>query len=136
MINKIIKAALLIFLSFTLFGCATEAKYVAQQKSWVNKSVVQYEKKFGYPNRVINVSPNPDIETYVYVMMAVDPTTPMYSNGNRGGFNPMETLEMAQGNPQFVQLGALKCTTWVSFNKKTKIISNITFRGNYCATDE
>ena len=88
MINKTIKTSILIFLSFVLFGCATEAKYVAQQKSWVNKSVVQYEKEFGYPDSVVNVSPNPDIETYVYVMMAVDPTTSMYSNGGQRWLQP------------------------------------------------
>ncbi|MDE4974388.1 hypothetical protein NAI33_12570, partial [Francisella tularensis subsp. holarctica] len=46
----------------------------------------------------------------------------------------MISLIMANRNPSFVQFGALMCSTCVSIDKNTKIIKNITFSGNYCAT--
>lgn len=128
MLKRYFRLTLLILIISTLYACATRGKYVEQQKSWINKNVTEYTQQFGYPNSVINVSQNPNIETYVYVMMAVNPE----SNAEAG--SSLNSLMMANRDPEFTQFGALKCTTWVSFNKKTKIITNITFRGNYCAT--
>lgn len=126
--RNFIKIIIITCLALTLFSCATRQKYIDQQKAWIGKDIQGYIKEFGMPNNVIQVSPDPNIETYVYVRTAVNPNSPML----RG--NPVNTLMVANSNPQFVQLGALKCTTWVSLNKNTKIIKNITFRGNYCAT--
>lgn len=117
----------LIVLALALFSCATKQKYIEQQKAWIGKNIYSYTKKFGMPNDVIQVSPDPNIETYVYVRKAVNPNTPAFAG------NPMNSLIMANRNPHFVQFGALMCTTWVSYNKSTKLIINITFRGNYCA---
>lgn len=126
--RNFIKIITLTCLALTLFSCATRQKYIDQQKAWIGKSIQGYIEEFGMPENVINVSPDPEIETYVYVRTAVNPNTPAMAG------NPMNSLIMANRNPRFVQFGALKCTTWVSINKETKIIKNITFRGNYCAT--
>ncbi|QLE78387.1 hypothetical protein FLM55_00990 [Francisella sp. Scap27] len=126
--NNFLKIFVFSILIFSLFSCATRQKYVEQQKAWIGQSFTDYMKEFGYPNSSMDVSPSPDVKTYVYQRTAVNPNTPML----RG--NPVQTLMVAQNNPQFVQLGALKCTTWVSVNEKTQIIKNITFRGNYCVT--
>lgn len=126
--KQLLKVFIFSLLALTLFSCATRQKYISQQKAWIGQSFNDYIKEFGYPNSSMDVSPGPGIKTYVYQKTAVNPNTPML----RG--NPVNTLMVANSNPQFVQLGALKCTTWVSVKEKTKIIKNITFRGNYCVT--
>lgn len=85
-------------------------------------------QEFGMSQNVIQVSTDPNIETCVYIRKAVNPNTPAYAG------NPMNSLIMANRNPRFGQFGALMCTTLVSIDKNTKIIKNITFRGNYCVT--
>ncbi|MBK2106478.1 hypothetical protein [Francisella philomiragia] len=127
MIKDFFKIVVLITLASALFSCATKQKYIDQQKAWIGKNIYAYTQEFGMPNNVIQVSPDPNIETYVYVRKAVNPNTPAYAG------SPMNSLIMANRNPHFVQFGALMCTTWVSYNKNTKLIINITFRGNYCA---
>lgn len=126
--NRFTKIALLICLGVFLFSCATRQNYIDQQKAWIGKNIQGYIKEFGYPDNVIQVTPDPNIETYVYVRKTINPNTPAFAG------NPMNSLIMANTNPRFVQFGALMCTTWVSLDKNTKIIKNITFRGNYCAT--
>lgn len=106
MTKRLFKIFFLTCLIATLFSCATRQKYIDQQKAWIGKNV----------------------ETYVYVKKAIN------AGSMQQAGNPMNSLIMANRNPQFVQFGALMCTTWVSVNKDTKIIKNITFRGNYCAT--
>ncbi|MGQ4002300.1 hypothetical protein QIW49_05320 [Francisellaceae bacterium CB300] len=126
MTKNIFKIIVLSLVTFTLFSCATRQKYIDQQKAWIGQSVDSYIKEFGYPDNIIDVSPDPNIKTYVYTKTAVNPN----SRGLAG--SPMNSLVMANRNPNMVQFGALKCTTWVSVNNQTKIIKNITFRGNYC----
>ncbi|MED7788984.1 hypothetical protein [Francisella sp. 19X1-34] len=127
MTKKFFKIIFLTCLIATLFSCATRQKYIDQQKAWIGKSINGYIKEFGYPQNVIQVVPNPDIETYVYIRKAIN------AGSIQQAGNPMNSLIMANRDPRFVQFGALMCTTWVSVNKDTKIIKNITFRGNYCA---
>ncbi|APC91374.1 MULTISPECIES: hypothetical protein [Francisella] len=122
------KIIILTCLVAMLFSCATRQKYIDQQKAWIGKSIDAYMQEFGMPQNVIQVSPNPNIETYVYIHKAINPETQAYAG------NPMNSLIMANRDPNFVQFGALMCTTWVSIDKNTKVIKNITFRGNYCAT--
>ncbi|ALB01828.1 hypothetical protein ACH24_03920 [Francisella persica ATCC VR-331] len=124
------KIIILTCLVTMLFSCATRQKYIDQQKAWIGKSIDAYIQEFRMPQNVIQVSPDSNIETYVYIRKAVNPNTPAYAG------NPINSLVMANRNPRFVQFGALMCTTWVSIDKNTKIIKNITFRGNYCATSK
>ncbi|ABI82685.1 hypothetical protein FM755_07130 [Francisella tularensis] len=126
--RDLLKITILACLITLLFSCATRQKYIDQQKAWIGKSIDGYMQEFGMPQNVIQVSPNPNIVIYVYIRKAINPNTPAYAG------NPMNSLIMANRNPNFVQFGALMCTTWVSIDKNTKIIKNITFRGNYCAT--
>ncbi|KEI35953.1 hypothetical protein [Allofrancisella frigidaquae] len=128
MFKHTFKITLLLLFIISLFSCATRQKYIDQQKAWIGKNIDQYMKVFGYPENVISVAPNPNIQTYVYIRTAVNPETPALAG------SAVNSLVMANRDPQFVQFGALKCTTWVSIDKNTKIIKNITFRGNYCAT--
>ena len=127
-IKRRLIVVLIITLLFSLSACATKKKYINQQKEWIGKKIQFYVEKFGYPNNIIQISKNSNIETYVYISTAINPGTIQQAG------NPINSLIMANKNPQFVQFGALTCTTWVSINKKTKIIKNITFRGNYCVT--
>ena len=126
--KNIFRIIILFLVATTLFSCATRQKYIDQQKVWIGQSVNEYIKKFGYPDNIIDVSPDPNIKTYVYTRTAVDPN----SKGLAG--SPMNSLIMADRDPNMVQFGALKCTTWVSINSQSKIIKNITFRGNYCVS--
>ena len=123
-----VKVIALLCLVISLYSCATRQKYVNQQQSWIGKTITNYVKAFGYPNNTILVDDNPNIETYIYTKTAVDPHTSAFKG------SALHRLIVAKSNPQYVQLGALKCTTWVSFNKNTKVIKNITFRGNHCVT--
>ena len=101
------KRSILTCLVAMLFSCATRQKYIDQQKAWIGKSIDAYMQEFGMSQNVIQVSPDPNIETYVYIRKAFNPNTPAYAS------NPMNSLIMANRNPRFVQFGALMCTTWV-----------------------
>ena len=103
-----------------------DKKYIDQQKAWIGQSVNDYIKEFGYPDNILDVSPDANIKTYVYTRTAVNPNTGALAN------SPVNSLVMANRNPNMVQFGALKCTTWVSVDDQSKIIKNITFRGNHC----
>lgn len=126
MTKNILKIIVLSLLAITLFSCATRQKYIDQQKAWIGQSVNEYIKEFGYPDSIIDVSPDPNIKTYVYTKTAVNPNSRALADSS------MNSLIMANRNPKMVQFGALKCTTWVSVYDQTKVIKNITFRGNYC----
>jgi len=124
--KNIFRIIILSLVAMTLFSCATRQKYIDQQKAWIGQSINGYIKEFGYPDNIIDVSPDPNIKTYVYTRTAVNPNTRALAG------SPMNSLMMANRNPNMVQFGALKCTTWVSVNNQSKIIKNVTFRGNYC----
>ncbi len=124
--KNIFRIIILSLVAMILFSCATHQKYIDQQKAWIGQGVDIYVKEFGYPENIIDVSLDPNIKTYVYARTAVNPNT----RGLSG--SPVNSLVMANRNPNMVQFGALKCTTWVSVDNQTKIIKNITFRGNYC----
>ncbi len=120
------KIIILSLVAMKLFSCATRQNYIDQQKAWIGQSVESYIKEFGYPDNIMDVSPDPNIKTYVYTRTAINPNT----RGLAGA--PVNSMVMANRNPNMVQFGSLKCTTWVSVNTQIKIITNITFRGNYC----
>ena len=120
---------ILSLVAITLFSCATRQKYINQQKAWIGQSVNDYIKEFGYPDNILNISPNLNIKTYIYTRIAVNPNTRALAGSS------MNSLIMANRNPNMVQFGALKCTTWVSVDNQSKIIKNITFRGNYCVAN-
>lgn len=124
--KNIFRIIILSLVALTLFSCATRQKYIDQQKAWIGQSVNDYIKEFGYPDNIIDVAPDPNIKTYVYTRTAVNPNTRALAG------SPMNSLVMANRNPNMVQFGALKCTTWVSVNDQSKTIKNITFRGNHC----
>jgi hypothetical protein len=104
MIKNILKYIVLSLIAISLFSCATRQKYIARQKAWIGQSVNDYIKEFGYPNNIIDVSPDPDIKTYIYTRTALNPNT----RGLAG--SSVNSLVMANRNPNIVQFSALKCT--------------------------
>ncbi|MDE4994659.1 hypothetical protein NAH09_11525, partial [Francisella tularensis subsp. holarctica] len=79
-----------------------------QQKAWIGKRIDGYMQEFGMPQNVIQLSPNPNLVIYVYIRKEINPNTPAYA------CNPMNSLIIANMNPNFVQFGALMCTNCVS----------------------
>ena len=127
MLNKNIRLILVVLITLALSSCATKAKLVAQKQTWIDKGIVEYTQHFGKPNSVINVSQNE--ETYVYLKSSVNHAARSQALSRSG---KLTAIANDNNNPNLP--GSLKCTTWVSFNKETKIITNITFRGNFCVT--
>jgi len=129
MLLKIFKNGILVlFTIFALSSCATRTKYIDQQKTWIGQNIGAYIIKFGYPNNILPV--NSENEAYVYTKMMVNPNA-----GRYGGPTESAIFMQVQNSPNFTSMYALNCTTWVIVDKETKTIKNITFRGNYCVSD-
>lgn len=77
--RDLLKITILACLITLLFSCVTRQKYIDQQKAWIGKSIDGYMQEFGMPQNVIQVSPNPNIVTYVYIRKAINPNTPAYA---------------------------------------------------------
>jgi hypothetical protein len=126
---KIFKSAILaLFTIFVLSSCATKTKYIDQQKTWIGQNIGAYIIKFGYPNNILAI--NSDDKAYVYTKTMINPEA-----GRYGAPTESAIFMQVQHSPNFAQMYALNCTTWVVVDKQTKTIKNITFRGNYCVSD-
>ena len=129
MLNKNIRLILVVLVALTISSCATKEKLVAKKTPWINKGIVEYTQQFGKPNSV--VSKSQDEETYVYVVSSVNHSARAQKLTRSGKMRALAN----DSNPNIdssTQPGSVTCTTWVSFNKESKIITNISFRGNSC----
>ncbi len=120
--------AFFILACLVITSCATRGKYTQQQETWIGKSIASYMVKFGYPNNILTI--NDEDKAYVYTKMAVNPEA-----GRYGGPTEAAIFMQSRQDHNMANLYSLNCTTWVIVDDKTKVIKNITFKGNYCVSD-
>ena len=129
MLNNNIRLIIVIIVTLALSSCATKEKLVAKKTPWMNKGIVEYTQQFGKPNSV--VSNSKDEEIYVYVVASVNHAARAQALTRSGKMRALAN-DNNKNIDSSTQPGSVKCTTWVSFNKETKIITNISFRGSSC----
>lgn len=124
-INKILLLLLTVVL---ISGCATHAKFVERNNSWIGKNISLLIKEIGYPDTTYSLPGNHKI--YVYEKSRIysqrSSHTLSYTYGYGYYFNPYNFA-------QYNEVTEDKCKTFFETDSKGKILL-WKARGNHCVS--